>query len=312
MATCGCGELVVGELDALPRLLGIVGDGGESLGRVAGGEGAEALVGGVDRCTRPSSAAPDSARATPARSARAGGARRTRPPCRPDPSLASSQSRMISAFHARVCSSLSAVASSSCCLRVKALLRFSRASWSACSNSTVAASPNCAFAKPSSCSLVFTASSVSTSADAARRASSFTSICSTAGGWPGAPPTFLRRLRTTRTITTMAIAASTRKTISPTGKPPPRRVRRPRHPRSRRPRHPLLRASHRRPARAERPARSRRAVQTTPGLRSRRRCSTPRPSVATASRYCVVPRLFSAAVSSAHCWALVGSVNSST
>ena len=76
IAACASGELFVGELDALPRLIGIVGDGGERFGGVAGGERAQVLVGGCRWMPPPSSAAPGRARATRARSARVGAARR--------------------------------------------------------------------------------------------------------------------------------------------------------------------------------------------------------------------------------------------
>ena len=106
-------------------------------------------------------------------------------------------------------------------------MRLSLAAARACANSTVAASPNWAFAKPSSCSLVFTASSVSTSAEAAWRSSCFVSswvsgstlpVGGTADGFAATP---LRRRRMTIQTMTPSAAAMRTKRRRPLLKSPP-------------------------------------------------------------------------------------------
>ena len=126
-------------------------------------------------------------------------------------------------FQARTWSSVSGTASSSCCLSMNALLRSSFALASACSNSAVAASPNWAFANPSSCSLVLTASSVSTRAADAWRSSSSTLTCGTgAGPGAGSARNGLRRRRRMRSQTMPPMTAAMRtKASRPVGNPEP-------------------------------------------------------------------------------------------
>lgn len=115
---------------------------------------------------RPGRASPGHGRALPVRSVRAGATRRISPPSHRARRLLPVSAR-ISSFHARACSSLSGVESSSCCCNVKALSRSALACARTVANSAVASSPNWARANPSSCSLVLSASSVCTRADAA-------------------------------------------------------------------------------------------------------------------------------------------------
>ncbi len=162
IAACGCGELLVGESDALACLRGVVGDGGERLGGVGRGERAQLLRRRRRWMPRPARAAPARARATRGRSARAGAARRMRRPSRRGPALASSQSRMISVFHdAGLLFGVGRRVVELLLDRERLVEVLASRSAGPARTRRVAASPNCARANPSSCSLVLTASSVS-------------------------------------------------------------------------------------------------------------------------------------------------------